>query len=102
MLRLCCGYTCSRGLLGGQGGADFGFGQVGVGAKFLDGNEGAGGLVEAGADALEQQLPGLVAVAGEGGCLLGVDANLGHSWYEWVMVGWANVQSGGRGRRFET
>ena len=85
-----------------EGGADFGFGQVGVGAKLLNGNQGTGGLAEAGADALEQQLPGLVAVAGEGGCLLGVDANLGHSWYERVMVGWANVQSGGRGRRFET
>lgn len=62
---------------------DFGFGEAGVLAEFGDGYVGAGGLAEAGADALEQALAGVVAGAGELGYVLGIEANLGHLGEGW-------------------
>ena len=74
-------------LAAGEGGPNLLLGQVRVGAKLLDGNQGAAGLAELHPDALQQALAGLVTVAGDGRCFLGVDANLGHNGYYRGIVG---------------
>ena len=62
-----------------QGAGNFFLGEVSVLAELGDGDVGPGGLVEFGADALQQNLGRAVFGAGELGHFLGVDANLGHN-----------------------
>ena len=64
-------------MVGGAG--NFLFGEVGVLAELGDRDVGPGGLVELGADALQQDLCRAVFGAVELGHFLGVDANLGHN-----------------------
>ena len=62
-----------------EGTGNFRLGEVGELAEFGHRYIGAGGLVEVLTDALQEDLGSAVFGAGELGCLLRIDANLGHN-----------------------